>query len=1015
MYSVYINHFLRNNQMIDTEELMFSVPQIGGFPVSKPIVKQSEDSADNYSFTLESNSPYYDSLCQLKTIIRVEYDGDIIFSGRVLSIGTSTVYHTKNITCEGTFAFFNDSYYEGKQEKQRTKLSVSEYYTKIINNHNAQVPEKAINKGTVGVTLPTETDKYEPTSWTQSSSLISNLSSNYGGHMRIRYSGTTPYLDWYKYYARDLGDGLRPQVVIGKNILDISSDTPVDNVFTRVIPIGDTNKDGDPVYIDGCPYTDKNGTSYTHQGKYMPVTLLQGTNGLYTNNELTDEFHNYADYRDAESKYSVIYKTMSFSDATTKEKLWDYCKKWIKESYFGAVTQFTIKAIDMHIQNQSLPKILLGELVDVDYLINRNGSLVWESKKLVCKSVQYDLFNPENNSYTFGIPSDLLQHNKSNKKKKEDKTVSAAASPKAVPKGTEDGAVTWRKVLRLIGEQDTDPDYDGTAAYNSFKENGELSGTVTCYVSEEIPDHDIPAHKDKCFTAHLIGRITLVGRTVKWVAVSEDRGIFAYVGSSGGAHAVTHWYSQHTGYTYEETAPGSSTFSGASDSYAMMIAKDTNPTYGGVNNANDFISNGRIGGSVNCYDPNVTNDPINHPEAIFTAQIIGKFGTGTIKYVAISSEYGMFAYTHTAQYQGYPEAVAHWYMRVKGMVVDNTKAFIKEDKDGKIYATGGTGNIEDKKTVVFEPTVLTGQGSQGEMKVGYDLTSQEDKWKIEINIPIQYLDADGNPQTADGFVKASDFNIESIPSFKTKLAVVDVLIAGKVNAVDIEADIANLRKITSDQIWANTQISASQGSFTSIKAGSTDMTFGSSYPQGLASNYIYYKETSMNPINIMGKIVAIYNFNEVSGTVTLQGKYINNQSGSWVDLASFNMAATTFYQNAVAAATVSGWEGCYADIELSRSSTTISAGDSITIYPVAKATPTASHSSIITKGITITATGGGAPEVDLNGAGPSYTEYDSPPTTPMQKSGGVIMGHIWYRKDNGKWGYLRAFSISYPT
>ena len=1003
MFDVYINHFIRDNQMIDTEECMFSVPQYGGFPVTKPIVKQSEDSADNLSFSLESNSPYYDSLCQLKTTIRVEYDSDIIFLGRVLSISTSTVYHTKSITCEGVFSYFNDSYYEGKQEKQRTKLSVSSYYTKIIQNHNAQVPDKTINKGTVGVTLPTEEDKYEPTSWTQSSSLISNLTSNYGGHMHIRYNGTTPYLDWYKYYVRDLGDNLRPQVVIGKNILDISSSTGVDNIFTRVIPIGDTNKDGVPVYIDGCAYTDKSGTSHTHNEKYMPVTLLQGTNGLYTNNELTDEFHNYTDYRDAETNYGIIYKTMSFSDAETKEKLWNYTKKWIKESYFGAVTQFTVKAIDMHITNQDSPKILLGELVDVKYLINRNGTLVWEEKKLVCKSIQYDLFNPENNTYTFGIPSDLLEHNKSNKKKKQEQTVSAAASPKAIPKGTEDGAVTWRKVLRLIGEQDTDPDYDGTAAYYSFQENGELSGTVTCYVSEEIPDHDVPAHKDKWFTAHLIGRITLSGRSVKWVAISEDRGIFAYVGASSSAHAVTHWYSQKTGYKYEATDPGSSTFSGASDSYAQIIAKDTNASYGGVTNANDFISNGRIGGSVNCYDPNVTNDPINHPEAIFTAQIIGKFGTGTIKYVAISSEYGMFAYTHTAQYQGYPEAVAHWYMRVKGMVVDNTKAFIKEDKDGKIYATGGTGNIEDKKTVVFEPTVLTGQGSQGEMKVGYDLTSQEDKWKVEINIPIQYLDADGNPQIADGMVKASDFSVEEIPSFKTKLGIFDIVIAGKIEAQQISADLAEVRKWLGDRIYANTFIRTALLEATNINVTST-----------ITSEH-FLLETEVGGQQWRTQLGLCFydaSMSESGGVVTLS---LSRADGSASKTVNFNIAATQFYIDAVAAANVTGWEGCYADIELSRSSTTISAGDSVTIYPVAKATPTASHSSIITKGITITATGGGAPEVDLNGAGPSYTEYDSPPTTPMQKSGGVIMGHIWYRKENGKWGYLRAFSISYPT
>ena len=120
MYQVYISNFKRDNSIITTEELMFGIPSASGFPVQKPVVKASEDSAENFSFTMESNSPYYDALLEFKTMIRVLYDGDVIFYGKVLNVGTSSVYNTKNITCAGSYAFFNDSYYEGKQEKPRS-------------------------------------------------------------------------------------------------------------------------------------------------------------------------------------------------------------------------------------------------------------------------------------------------------------------------------------------------------------------------------------------------------------------------------------------------------------------------------------------------------------------------------------------------------------------------------------------------------------------------------------------------------------------------------------------------------------------------------------------------------------------------------------------------------------------------------------------------------------------------------------------------------------------------------
>ena len=370
MYSVYINQFKRNNSVVTTEELMFAVPSIDGFPVQKPVVKASEDSADNFSFTMESNSPYYDALLQKKTMIRVMYDGDVIFYGRVLSISTSTVYQTKNVTCEGYYAFLNDTYYEGVQEKFRQKITVSQFLDNIIANHNALAPSKAVTRGTVGVSLPSAQDKYEPTSWTQTMSLISSLTSNYGGHVRVRHATTAPftaYLDWYKYYVRDLGNS-RPSVTVGKNILDISSESSVDDVFTRVIPVGDTNSNGKSIYIDGYVYDGVHAFS----GKAMSVSFIRN---LYSDSELDDEFHNHNDYTVANTDglYGVIYKVMQFPDADTQEKLFNYVKKWIKDSYYGAAPSFTVKAVDLHIQDTAIPKILLGECVNVKYPIVQNG------------------------------------------------------------------------------------------------------------------------------------------------------------------------------------------------------------------------------------------------------------------------------------------------------------------------------------------------------------------------------------------------------------------------------------------------------------------------------------------------------------------------------------------------------------------------------------------------------------------------------------------------------------------
>lgn len=922
MYSVYINHFKRNGVIVDTEELMFAVPLVNNAYIQKPMVKSSEDSADSFSFTMDSNSPYYDAIQPYKTEIRVEYDGDIIFWGRAHEPTTSSVLHTKSVQCDGTYVYFNDSYYEGVQEKHRKNISISNYFTKVINNHNNMVPDKKIFEGEISIVLPTKEEKYEPTSWTQTMSILNELKGNNGGHFRIRYTNEDPYLDWYKYYIRDLGDENRPKVKIGKNILDISTSVDKDNRFTRVIPIGSTNKDGKPIYIDGYTYKDKNNVEHTYSGKAMPVSFIRN---MYTNAQLTDEFHNWTDYRDSESDYGIIYRPMNFGDADTQKKLFDEVVKWIKESYFPIKSSFTVKAIDMHILDGSETKILLGDCVDIIYLIAQNGTPTWNTKKLVCKAVQYDLYNPENNSYTFGFPSDLLDA--ATRKRSSKNTVSAEAGKKTTPKGSEDDDITWRKVWHMIGTLQGDPDFEGTAAAESFYNNGELKGTTRCYDPNDIPDHLHPyTYLQYWFDAQNVGKITLQGKSVKYIAVSEDRGIFAYTVTQAEGPKVVHWYNKHKGYKYEGPAAGISTF----EEIAKMIEKDTTNGYGGTNAANDFRNNGRINGTVKCYDPNKTSSPSQHPEEVFQANIVGKFSSSIAStvYVASSVQYGIFAYVHAASV----EPVTHWYYNASGNSYNNVSQLIHEEKEGTTYATDD-GTPDGNKTLSFSPTVLSypeydatktysvgaivtynnkiwkcktpistpeewnashwnqyGDASVGQALIGYNLTEGTgDKWKIKLNVPIQYTDADGNTQIADGFVSASDFSVREIPSFKTKIGIFDIVIAGKVEAETISADLAEVRKWLGDNISVNTWIRTDKLYANKI------YSYEDIYLNSNGRHHYQYQLSNSTMRNVDDCLYDV-SISENNGTITITLPRLN---GSAAASASFNMAATQFYKDAI--------------------------------------------------------------------------------------------------------------------
>ena len=922
MYSVYINHFKQGSSIIDTETLMFKVPDIGGFPISKPIVKCSESMADNLSFTMDVNSPYYDALLPLKTIIKVVYgdsNGDIIFYGRVTTSRKSTVFNTKSVSCEGVFAYFNDTYYEGKQDKFREKMSLGDYYTKVINNHNTMDPSKTIYKGNIdGIELPSETEKYEPSGWTQTSSLINDLKSKYGGNFKIRYENSVPYLDWYKYYFRDLGDGLRPEVAVGKNILDISSDQKIDNIFTRIIPIGSSGNDGATVYIDGATYTDKNGTAHTHSGKAFGISLMRD---LYTDLQLTDEFHNASDYDNAETDYGIIYKTVSFNATTDKNKLFEETKKWVKESYFPISDSFTVKAVDMHIINTDNPRILVGECVDVNYLITRNGNIVQESRKLVCKNAQYDLFNPENDSYTFGIPGDLLEHSKSNENKMKSASGATAGGLRPPPDPDDDDELTWEAILRMIGDRTGDPDYEGgtssSGAYASFRDNGELSGTVSCYDPEDLKEgQSILDHKELWFTAQIVGKITLPGKTTKWVAVSSDKGIFAYVDVAE-VNPVTHWYTHHKGYQYSGSDPGMSSF----EDIAKIIEKDSSSTYGGLTNANAFRTNGRLSGAVMLYDPNVTQTPVGHPESIMNAEIVGRFGS---TYVALSNEYGIVAYVYTRSQETVsgpspePEpnifTIVHWYMRVKGLTYNNISNFI-EDEGGDSYTTED-GSPDSGKTVYLKTRALNAYGSNGEMLIGYDASasSQDAMWRIKLNVPVRYTGDDDLDHVADGFVTAKDFQLVNTSSLKTKLGIFDVVIAGAVQAAQIAADLAILHNLVAGTIIADTTVAA-------------ENIYGSSV---YSSNYILNRQDS-GRTNLKDCFIGC-SISSSGGVISLNFVKADGTSYNPDPPVNFNMADTQFYQDAVSASHNTGGKTAYLAISgATLNNGVLPAGESVTI------------------------------------------------------------------------------------
>ena len=247
-----------------------------------------------------------------------------------------------------------------------------------------------------------ETRTYGESGWQQTKSVLDDLTSHHGGMFRVRQGiDGRMYLDWLKHYFEN---EVSNQVIeVGKNIIDASSATEVNNIFTVVVPIGQGSEKKGNLYIDGM---------------YFPVSKVTE---FYTDEELRSGYHLPEDYRNAYAQYGTIIKPIELQECATKEVLLSECAKWVKENYFGGIEEISVTAVDFHQigkNGNDVKKIICGGRYVVRFPV---GNGVIKERTLTCTAATLDLYNPENNQYTFGIPASSLKgYSVNSKKSKQD-------------------------------------------------------------------------------------------------------------------------------------------------------------------------------------------------------------------------------------------------------------------------------------------------------------------------------------------------------------------------------------------------------------------------------------------------------------------------------------------------------------------------------------------------------------------------------------------------------------------
>ena len=257
------------------------------------------------TFTLPPGNVMYKTLRKRKSVVTLYHGSEIIFRGRVLD----TVIDLQSLCevyCEGELALLHDSL----QPPIEYKGSAAGYFMQMVANHNATMDaDKQFAVGEVSAVngdheVDVETDEYRETLEEMRSLLVDE----FGGYLRVRYSGGVRYLDYIKDYTGSSGQ----KIQFGVNLVDIQKRNDTVNLCTVLVPMG---KEG--------------------------LTIESVNGGL-----------DYLEDAEARALRGYVSRPVFWDDVTEPANLLRKAREWLAE-HRNVITTLTLTAVDLALLNRT--------------------------------------------------------------------------------------------------------------------------------------------------------------------------------------------------------------------------------------------------------------------------------------------------------------------------------------------------------------------------------------------------------------------------------------------------------------------------------------------------------------------------------------------------------------------------------------------------------------------------------------------------------------------------------------
>lgn len=340
-------------------------PRVEELAITQGVLNLEDNTAGSFVFTIYPSHPLFNSIKKLSTEIEV-FDGTTrLFGGRVLQ-DEDAIDNARTFICEGEFAYFADSVVRPYNWQGEEGGGVEAYLEMLIDSHNSQVDaSRQFTLGDVTVVDPNDyiirgSSNY-PDTLTE---MLDKLPGLLGGHLIVRKSGGTLYLD----YLDDSPYLSNQTIKLGENLLDLKRTALGSDIATAVIPLGARINDDEGV----------------EQGR---LTIESVNDGI---DYVADE-----EARIALGLDGHIFKTVIHDDVTTPSRL---RTKGLQDlaATTNPLASIEVTAVDLKKIGLSVDDFRFLEYVKVES--DPHGI----SGTLLITKMSTDLLNPANNSLTVG-------------------------------------------------------------------------------------------------------------------------------------------------------------------------------------------------------------------------------------------------------------------------------------------------------------------------------------------------------------------------------------------------------------------------------------------------------------------------------------------------------------------------------------------------------------------------------------------------------------------------------------